>query len=190
VGEVVLIRHGQTEWSRDGRHTGRSDIPLTEHGREQAESLRSALEDREPALVLVSPLSRALDTCALAGFGDRAETDPDLVEWDYGDYEGLTSPQIRERRPDWSLWRDGCPGGETPAEVGARADRALTRLRGLDGEALVFSHGHFLRVLASRWVGLEPAAGAKLGLDVATLCVLGHEHEVDPVIRVWNAPLG
>jgi broad specificity phosphatase PhoE len=189
VGEVVLIRHGQTEWSRDGRHTGRSDIPLTEHGREQAEALRSAVEDRAPALVLVSPLSRALDTSALAGFADRAETDPDLVEWDYGEYEGLTSPQICERRPDWSLWRDGCPGGESPGEVGARADRVLARLWELDGDAMVFSHGHFLRVLASRWVGLEPAAGSKLALDVATLCILGHEHEVDPVIRVWNAPL-
>jgi broad specificity phosphatase PhoE len=189
MGEVVLVRHGQTEWSRDGRHTGRSDIPLTDAGRSQARRLASALAERDPALVLVSPLSRAVETCELAGFAARAEVDDDLVEWDYGDYEGLTSPQIRERQPGWSLWRDGCPDGEAPAEVGARANRVLERVRGTDGEAIVFSHGHFLRVLASRWVGLKPAAGAKLGLDVATLSVLGHEHKTDPVIRTWNAPL-
>lgn len=189
MSEVVLVRHGQTEWSRDGRHTGRSDIPLTETGREQAKSLRAALADRDLDLVLVSPLSRALETCALAGFGDRAETDVDLVEWDYGAYEGLTSTEIREHRPDWSLWQDGCPSGESPDDVGKRGDRVLARLAGAEGDAIVFSHGHFLRVLASRWIGLAPAAGAKLGLDVATLSVLGREHETDPVLRVWNAPL-
>ena len=189
MGEALLIRHGQTEWSRDGRHTGRSDVPLTEIGREQAQALRPGLAGRNPACVLVSPLSRARETCALAGFGERAETDPDLVEWDYGEYEGLTSPQIRGQQPEWSLWRDGCPGGESPADVGARADRVLARIAGIDGDGIVFSHGHFLRVLASRWIGLEAAAGAKLGLDVATLSALGHEHDVDRVIRVWNAPL-
>jgi broad specificity phosphatase PhoE len=188
MGEVVLVRHGQTEWSRDGRHTGRSDIPLTDAGRAQAESLRPVLGRRNVALVLVSPSSRAVETCSLAGFAEQAEESADLVEWDYGEYEGLTSVQIRERRPDWSLWHNGCPGGESPAQVGARADHILDRLRSIDGEAIVFSHGHFLRVLASRWIGLEPSAGAKLGLDVATLSLLGHEHETDPVIRIWNAP--
>jgi broad specificity phosphatase PhoE len=189
MGEIVLVRHGQTEWSRDGRHTGRSDIPLTEHGREQARTLGPALQERSYELVLTSPLSRAVETCREAGLGDEAELDADLVEWDYGEYEGLTSRQIRAGRPDWSLWGDGCPGGESPADVGKRADRVLARVAGLEGDAIVFSHGHFLRVLASRWVELEPSAGSKLGLDVATLCVLGHEHETDRVIRVWNAPL-
>jgi broad specificity phosphatase PhoE len=188
MGEVVLVRHGQTEWSRDGRHTGRSDIPLTDHGREQARKLRTALQGRPHELVLASPLSRAVETCREAGLGDEAELDADLVEWDYGEYEGLTSVQIREARPDWSLWRDGCPGGESPADVGERADSVLARAAGLAGDAIVFSHGHFLRVLASRWIDLGPSAGSKLGLDVATLSVLGHEHETDRVIRVWNAP--
>jgi broad specificity phosphatase PhoE len=190
VGELVLIRHGETEWSLDGRHTGNSDIPLTEVGRRQAESLRSALQSRRFERVVSSPRQRSLDTCRLAGLGDRAEVMDDLAEWDYGEYDGITSRQIRESRPDWVLWRDGCPGGESPAEVGARADRVLAELGGSEGDVAVFSHGHFLRVLAARWVDLETAAGAKLALDVATLSVLGFEHEVDRVIAAWNAPIG
>jgi broad specificity phosphatase PhoE len=190
VGELVLIRHGETEWSLDGRHTGNSDIPLTEVGRRQAESLRGARQSRRFERVVSSPRRRSLDTCRLAGLGDRAEVMDDLAEWDYGEYDGITSRQIRESRPDWVLWRDGCPGGESPAEVGARADRVLAELGGSEGDVAVFSHGHFLRVLAARWVDLETAAGAKLALDVATLSVLGFEHEVDRVIAAWNAPIG
>jgi broad specificity phosphatase PhoE len=189
VGELVLIRHGETEWSLDGRHTGNSDIPLTEVGRGQAESLRDALRSRRFERVVSSPRQRSLDTCRLAGLGDRVEVMDDLAEWDYGEYDGITTRQIREGRPDWVLWRDGCPGGESPDQVGARADRALTELGGVEGDVAVFSHGHFLRVLAARWVDLETAAGAKLALDVATLSVLGFEHELDRVIAAWNAPI-
>jgi probable phosphoglycerate mutase len=189
MGEIYLVRHGETEWSRDGRHTGRTDIPLTDKGREQARLLRAALASHSFARVLTSPLGRAVETCRLAGLGDSAETTDGLLEWDYGDYEGLTSPQIRERRPDWSLWRDGCPGGEAPADVGARVDRVLELLHDLDDDAVLFAHGHVLRVLAARWLGLEPAIGSKLALSVATVSVLGFEHEVDHVIRRWNAPV-
>ena len=188
MGEVVLIRHGETEWSRAMRHTGRSDIPLTEKGRAQAEALAPRVAERDFELVLSSPLSRALDTCRLAGLGDRAETDPGLQEWDYGEYEGITSAEIRGSRPGWSLWSDGCPGGESPAEVGARADRVLARVSDVDGDTVLFAHGHVLRVVAARWLGLEPADGSKLALDVATLSVLGHEHETSRVIRAWNVP--
>jgi broad specificity phosphatase PhoE len=190
VGELVLIRHGETEWSLDGRHTGNSDIPLTEVGRRQAESLRDALQSRRFERVVSSPRQRSLDTCRLAGLGDRVEVMDDLAEWDYGEYDGITTPQIRERRPDWLLWRDGCPGGESPAQVGARADRVLADLGGVVGDVVVFSHGHFLRVLGARWVDLETAAGAKLALGVATLSVLGFEHEVDRVIDTWNTGIG
>ncbi len=190
MGELVLIRHGETEWSLDGRHTGNSDIPLTEVGRRQASSLRDALQSRRFERVVSSPRQRSLDTCRLAGLGDRVEVMDDLAEWDYGEYDGITTRQIRERRPDWLLWRDGCPGGESPAQVGARADRVLADLGGVVGDVAVFSHGHFLRVLGARWVDLETAAGAKLALDVATLSVLGFEHEVDRVIDTWNARIG
>jgi probable phosphoglycerate mutase len=188
VGEVVLARHGETEWSRAMRHTGRTDIPLTETGRAQAEALAPRLAAREFALVLSSPLSRALDTCRLAGLGERAEIDADLEEWDYGEYDGVTSAEIRDSRPGWSLWADGCPGGESPADVGARAGRVLARLKDLDGDAVLFAHGHVLRVIAARWLGLAPADGSKLALDVGTLSVLGHEHQTSPVIRAWNVP--
>jgi broad specificity phosphatase PhoE len=190
VGELVLMRHGETEWTLSGRHTGRTDIPLTEAGREEGRALAPALASRRFARVLVSPMERAIETCRLAGLGDQAETDPDLREWDYGEYEGLTSPQIHERRPGWSLWRDGCPGGESPAEVGARADRVLAGLDGLDGDAALFAHGHILRVLAARWIEFAPGAGERLALLVATLSVLGFEHDVDRVIRRWNVPGG
>jgi broad specificity phosphatase PhoE len=189
VVEVVLARHGETEWSRDGRHTGRTDVPLTDDGRRQARLLGGALRGWSFARVLSSPLARALDTCRLAGLGEAAETTDDLVEWDYGEYEGITTPEIRESRPGWYLWRDGCPGGEQAADVGARADRVLAEIASTDRDVALFAHGHVLRVLAARWLGLGPEAGALLALDTATLSVLGYERETR-VLRRWNAPLG
>jgi broad specificity phosphatase PhoE len=187
MAEILLIRHGQTEWSRDMRHTGRTDVPLTAEGIRQAEALRAALEGRDLARVLTSPLARAAETCRVAGAGGRAETRADLIEWDYGHYEGLTTAAIRERRPGWSLWHDGCPGGETAADVGARADRVIAELRDLDADAAVFAHGHVLRVLGARWIGLGPEGGARLYLTTATVSVIGHERET-AVIRSWNSP--
>jgi broad specificity phosphatase PhoE len=186
--EVVLVRHGETEWSRDGKHTGRTDVPLTPVGRKQAEALREVLSGREFARVLTSPLSRAAETARLAGFGERAEERDELREWDYGEYEGRTTPEIRAERPGWSLWRDGVPGGESAAEVAGRVDRLLGELRTIEGDVLVFAHGHLLRVLAARWVGLGPECGGLLALDPATISILGYERET-PVIRVWNAPI-
>jgi probable phosphoglycerate mutase len=187
---VVLARHGETEWSLSLRHTGKTDLPLTEEGRRQARALGPRLHDWKFALVLTSPLQRALETCRLAGYGDRAQVRPDLVEWDYGRYEGLTSPQIEVLQPNWSLWRDGCPGGETAKDVGRRADRVLAEVRRVDGDVLLFAHGHVLRVLAARWLGEPPEGGRHYTLQTATLSVLGYEH-ADPVIRLWNqAPLG
>jgi probable phosphoglycerate mutase len=189
AAELVLVRHGQTEWSRTGRHTGRTDVPLSDEGRRLASRLAASLAGRRFARVLTSPLSRAADTCRLAGLGDRAEAREELVEWDYGEYEGLTTPAIRERRPGWSLWRDGAPGGESPAQVGARADRLLAELRGLPGDAALFAHGHVLRVIAARWLELAPRDGALLALSTATVSVLGWERET-AVLRLWNAPPG
>jgi broad specificity phosphatase PhoE len=186
--QIVLARHGETEWSRDLRHTGRTDVPLTDAGRRQAGLLREALAGSSFARVLSSPLQRALETCRLAGFGDRVETSADLAEWDYGDYEGITTPEIRAARPGWYLWRDGCPGGETVSDVGRRADRVIAALAELDGNAVLFAHGHVLRVLAARWVGLGPEEGALLALDTGTLSVLGYERETR-VLRRWNAPV-
>jgi broad specificity phosphatase PhoE len=186
--EVVLVRHGETEWSRTGKHTGRTDVPLTDQGQEQAAGLADALRGRAFALVLTSPLSRAAETARLAGFGEAAQTRDELREWDYGAYEGRTTPDIREERAEWSLWRDGVPGGESATEVGARADRVIAELRALTGDALVFAHGHLLRVLAARWLGLEPTEGRLLALDPATISVLAYERETS-VIRVWNMPL-
>jgi broad specificity phosphatase PhoE len=183
--EVVLVRHGETEWSRAGRHTGRTDVPLTEQGRRQAESVGTALADRDFALVLTSPLGRALETCRLAGFGDRAQPRDELMEWDYGAYEGRTTAEVREQRPGWTLWRDGVPKGETVEQVGERVDRVLDEIRALDGDALLFAHGHVLRVLTARWLELEPGAGRLFALDPATLSILGHERE-PPVIQLWN----
>jgi broad specificity phosphatase PhoE len=186
--QAVLVRHGETEWSRSGKHTGRTDVPLTEEGRRQAEALRDALAGRELALVLTSPLGRALETCRLAGFGDRAEIRDELMEWDYGAYEGRTTPEVREELPGWTLWRDGVPGGETIDEVAARVDRVIEELRSIDGDALLFAHGHVLRVLTARWLGVDPHAGALFALDPATLSTLGYERET-PVIRLWNEPV-
>ena len=186
--EVVLVRHGETEWSRDLRHTGRTDIPLTEVGRREAEQLRAALASHNFARVLTSPLERAAETCRLAGLGDGAETTDALLEWDYGEYEGITTKEIRERRPGWFLWRDGCPGGETAAEVGARVDPLVDELAGLDGDVALFSHGHLLRVLTARWLGLVARVGRALRAGTGTLSILGFEREVR-VIRRWNAPV-
>jgi broad specificity phosphatase PhoE len=187
--EVVLVRHGETEWSRDGRHTGRTDVPLTDVGRGQAERLQSALGEWRFDRVLASPLSRALDTCRLAGFGERAELSDALLEWDYGEYEGLTTPHIRELRPGWNLWRDGCPGGETTADVGARVDSIVAELQESEGDVALFAHGHVLRVLAARWVELTPEAAARFWLATATISVLGFERET-AAMRRWNAPIG
>jgi probable phosphoglycerate mutase len=183
--EVVLVRHGETEWSRAGRHTGRTDVPLDERGRAEARALAGMLRGRRFALVLTSPLSRAVESCRLAGLGGSAFVREDLVEWDYGEYEGRTTDEIRGERPGWSLWRDGVPEGETAAEVGTRADRVLTEVESAGGDVAVFAHGHLLRVLTARWLGLEPAAGRLLALDPATISVLGHEHEWR-VLRAWN----
>ena len=185
---VWLARHGETEWSRDGRHTGRTDIPLTPKGQEEAGELAEPLSAVDFDRILCSPLGRARETCRLAGLGDRAELDERLLEWDYGDYEGITSKEIHEGAPDWLLWRDGCPGGESPAEIGARADEVIADLLGGDaGTVAVFAHGHILRVLAARWLGLEPGVGRFFGLGTATLSRLGWEHDYR-VIERWNAP--
>ena len=181
--EVVLVRHGETEWSRELKHTGSTDVPLTEQGEQQARHLADALRGREFALVLSSPLKRALDTARLAGF--EPELRDDLKEWDYGDYEGRRTAEIREEVPDWTIWREGAPNGETIAEVGARADRVIEEIRSVHGDVLVFAHGHFLRVLAARWLGLAPDGGRLFALDAATLSTLGYERET-PVLRSWN----
>jgi probable phosphoglycerate mutase len=186
--EIVLARHGETEWSRDGRHTGRTDIPLTEEGRSQARVLGGALREWSFGRVLSSPLGRAVDTCRLAGLGEAMETTDDLLEWDYGEYEGVSTPEIRERRPDWYLWRDGCPGGEQPEDVGRRVDRVIAEIADSAEDVALFAHGHVLRVLAACWLGLGPEAGALLALDTATLSVLGYERETR-VVRRWNAPV-
>jgi broad specificity phosphatase PhoE len=184
--EVVLVRHGETEWSRAGKHTGRTDVPLTELGRQQAQAVGAALQERRFARVLTSPLERALGTCRLAGYGETAVIRDELMEWDYGAYEGRTTVDIRKEHPGWTLWRDGVPAGETAAEVGARVDRVIDELRPMDGDAAVFAHGHVLRVFAARWLGLEPAAGRLFALDPATISMLGYERET-PVLRIWNA---
>jgi broad specificity phosphatase PhoE len=187
--EVVLVRHGETEWSATGRHTSRTDVPLTDAGRRQAESLRACLAGWSFALVLTSPLRRAAETCRLAGLGAVTQVRPDLMEWDYGDYEGRTTADIRSERPGWTLWSDGVPGGETSEEVGARADRVIAEVREAHGDVALFSHGHILRVLAARWVGLPPEAGRSFALATSTISVLGHERET-PVIVRWNHPCG
>jgi len=183
--EIVLVRHAETEWSLDGRHTGRSDIPLTDRGRAAASELAARLGRWRFRLVLVSPLQRARETCELCGLGGQASVREDLHEWDYGEYEGLTTAQVQATRAGWSLWRDGCPGGETAADVGARADRVLAELAAADGPVAVFSHGHMLRVLGARWIALYPAQGARLGLSTGAICVLGYEHGTQILSR-WN----
>ena len=184
--EVVIVRHGETEWSRARRHTGRTDVPLTERGRDVAEAAGAALAGRRFALVLVSPLGRARETARLAGYGEQAQVRDDLLEWDYGEQEGLTTAEIRRARPGWTVWDPGPSGGETVAQVGERADHVIAELRAAEGDCLVFAHGHLLRILAARWLGLPPVDGALLALDPATISILGYEHE-RPVIRAWNA---
>ena len=184
---VYLARHGETAWSLTGQHTGVTDLPLTERGERNARALGKRLEGLEFDKVFTSPLLRARRTCELAGFGDVAVVDHDLVEWNYGEYEGRRTSEIHAERPGWQLFRDGCPGGESPEQVGARADRVLVRLRAAQGNVLVFSSGHFLRVLAARWLCLEPAGGRYFLLSTASLSALGYEHSLrQQVICLWN----
>jgi broad specificity phosphatase PhoE len=182
--EVWLVRHGDTEWTESGRHTSRTDVPLTDAGREQGASVGKVLGGREFALVLSSPLSRARDTCDLAGYGDVAEIDDELREWDYGEYEGRTTDDIRKERPGWTVWM-GSPGGESLDDVGARARRVLERAAAAGGNAALFSHGHFLRILGACWLGLPPEGGRLFALGTAALSVLGYERETR-VFREWN----
>jgi probable phosphoglycerate mutase len=184
---IWLARHGETTWSLSGQHTGLTDLPLTERGESNARQLGERLLGLRFAKVFTSPLQRASRTCQLAGFGAVAEVDRDLVEWNYGDYEGRTSADIHSERPDWQLFRDGCPGGESPGQVGARADRVVSRVRAIEGDVLLFSSGHLLRVLAARWLDLEAAGGRHFLLGTASLSALGYEHNLSrPVIRLWD----
>ena len=184
---VYLARHGETAWSLTGQHTGLTDLPLTERGERNARQLGERLRGLTFAKVYTSPLQRASRTCELAGFGAVAEVDPDLVEWNYGQYEGRRTAEIQAERPGWQLFRDGCPGGESPAEIGARADRVISRVRAVQGDVLLFSSGHFLRVLAARWLDMEPGAGRYFMLGTASLSALGYEHSItEPVIRLWD----
>lgn len=186
---VTLVRHGETAWAAAGRHTGRTDVPLTPDGERMATGLAARLAGRTFDRVFTSPLERAARTCALAGFGDRAVIDPDLVEWDYGDYEGLTSHEIAARRPGWLIFRDGCPNGENAADVGARVDRVIARLRAVDDHAILFSSAHVLRVLTARWLGHPPSEGRLFTLNTASISALGYEHadKSEPVVDLWNS---
>ncbi len=185
MGDLWLIRHGETEWSRHGAHTGRTDIPLTDAGRRQALQLRDHLAGRDFGLVLTSPLSRARETCYLAGYRKQAEIEPLLVEWNYGNYEGRTTPEIREDAPGWSLWSCGVPGGETIEQVAARANRVLERALEAPGDVALFGHGHILRIMASLWVGLPPSCGSRFAFGAARIGILGYERE-SRVIQLWN----
>src|SRR5262245_20464957 len=184
---IYLARHGETAWTVSGQHTGLTDLPLTERGEHNARRLGERLQGLTFAKVFTSPLKRAARTCELAGFAPAAETDCDLLEWDYGQYEGQRTKEIHEERPEWQLFRDGCPRGETPDQVGARADRVVARIRAVQANVLLFSSGHFLRVLTARWLGLEPAAGRYFMLGTASLSILGYEHSMsEPAIRLWD----
>jgi broad specificity phosphatase PhoE len=186
--QAWLVRHGETAWSKAGQHTGLTDVPLTDTGRAQAKLLRRKLGRRKFALVLSSPMSRALETARLAGFGDRVEIDPDLHEWNYGPYEGLTTAEIRKEVPGWSVWTHPIPGGETADEVAARVDRAIARVRSAPGDVALFAHGHILRVLAARWLGLSVTDGRLFALTTATVSILGWERET-AVVERWNEPV-
>ena len=184
---TYLARHGETAWTITGQHTGRTDLPLTERGEANALRLGERFSGLSFAKVFTSPLQRARRTCELAGFGSVAEVDGDLVEWNYGEYEGSLTVDILKERPDWQLFRDGCPGGESPQQVAARADRVVSRARAITGNVLVFSSGHFLRMLAMRWIGIEPVHGKCLTLGTASLSALGYDNSIShPVIRLWN----
>jgi probable phosphoglycerate mutase len=187
-GEVFLIRHGETEWSLSGQHTGNTDIPLTDHGEAAARLLAPVLSDRDFSLVLCSPLQRARRTCELAGLGAQASSDPDLAEWNYGSYEGLTPAAIHLQHPGWLVFRDGCPDGESPAEVGERVDRVIRRVRQNGGRVALFAHGHVFRVFVARWIELSPSHGAHFLLDTSTLTILSYYRGI-PAVRCWNAPL-
>jgi broad specificity phosphatase PhoE len=184
---VYLARHGETAWSLSGQHTGLTDLPLTERGRRNAIRLGERLKGLTFAKVFTSPLQRAATTSALAGFGATAQSDRDLVEWNYGEYEGRRTSEIHLERPGWQLFRDGCPGGESPSEIGARADRVVSRVRAVQGNVLIFSSGHILRVLTARWLGLAPAAGEYFLVSTASLSALSYEHDLThPAIQLWN----
>ena len=183
--DVYLVRHGETEWSLSGRHTGVTDLPLTENGRRQARLLGPSLAAMEFALVLTSPMQRARSTCELAGLGQAMQVDTDLMEWDYGEYEGLTTAEIRRISPGWTLFTDGCPGGESPQQIGARVDRLIGRVAASGGPVALFAHGHVFRVLAARWIGLPPVHGRHFLLDTSTLSVLGY-YQGSPVLKRWN----
>ena len=185
---VFPIRHGETAWSLSGQHTGTTDIPLTDSGRRLAQQIRPTLARETFALVLVSPMQRARETCDLAGLGGKAVIDSDLMEWNYGEYEGLTPKQIHEPAPGWLIFRDGCPGGEAPEQVAARVDRVIARARAVEGDVALFAHGHVLRVLAARWIGQPPTAGQHFLLNTGTLSVLGYYREI-PAVKIWNAPM-
>jgi broad specificity phosphatase PhoE len=190
--DVYLVRHGETEWSLSGQHTGLTDLPLTANGEEQARRLRDRLKPISFAMVLSSPLQRAMRTCELSGHGSKAEVDRDLVEWNYGDYEGKKRDWILANRPGWIIFRDGCPNGESPAQVGMRADRVISRISEAEGKVLVFSSGHILRVLMARWLGLEPFGGSYFKLGTAALSILGCDHNSrsEPVLRLMNESIG
>ena len=186
---VYIARHGETAWSLSGQHTGRTDLPLTERGERQARALGERLRGAKFAKVLTSPSQRARRTAELAGCAGAAETDPDLAEWDYGQYEGRRTADIHAERPGWFLFRDGCPGGETPGQIAARADRVIQRIRAVQGDVAIFSSAHISRVFAARWLGLEAAAGRYLLLGTSSLSILGYEHNLaEPAIRLWNEP--
>jgi broad specificity phosphatase PhoE len=185
---AFLIRHGETAWSLSGQHTGTTDIPLTEHGRNVARELAPLLARATFALVLTSPLNRARQTCELSGLGAHAEVDANLMEWNYGDYEGLTPKEIHANAPGWMLFTDGCPGGESPSQVGARVDQVIARIRSVEGDVALFAHGHVFRVFAARWLGLPATAGSHFLLDTATVSVLSHYRGI-PAVKRWNAPL-
>lgn len=185
---VILIRHGETEWTRNGRHTGTTDIPLTEGGRAAARQLAPLAAKAAVSLVLTSPLRRAHETCELAGLAARAQVDTDLVEWNYGEYEGLTTEEIQARNSGWLLFRDGCPGGERPDDVAARVDGLIARVQAVPGDVVLFGHGHLFRLLAARWLGLPPVAGSHFLLDPSTLSVLSQYRGI-PAVKAWNAPL-
>jgi broad specificity phosphatase PhoE len=189
AAEVFLVRHGETEWSVSGQHTGITDIPLTENGCRAARRLEPLLSKTEFALVLSSPLERARKTGELAGLGARMQIDPDLIEWNYGEYEGLTPAQIHRTAPGWMIFSDGCPGGESPDQVGDRVDRVIGRVRAVAGRVALFAHGHVFRVFAARWIGLPPTHGRHFLLDTSTLNILGYYRGI-PAVKCWNAPIG